>query len=319
VNISVPCLKVKMVFSKRNIPLVMFALSANPTQGARVAIHEVNADSTEWGRSCPSLESRFQNQQSRLVGAEGTAALVRSISWMRTLRRANARNCEFVTNLDLDFQAAADMADDYLRQSPCYEAAMDHTRALRERCTLEVCAHPYGNLPEEARSALEEESWAILLSENAECTPAGVEAPEVNESDEELEEELDDETDEVMEQLATQPSETSLIQNEQPIMAFAAGAFSWGIAAGLGWPVFIGAIVVGILLGMFCTHLVHMIVRIFRWIRCKVFGNSCSEYAPATWFRVLARGGCSLTGMFFGPLGLLSGFAGSAAIVGAAR
>jgi len=283
-------------------------LSANPTQGARIAVHEANADSTEWGRSCSSLESRFQNQQSRLVGAEGTAALVRSISWMRTLRRANARNCEWVTNgPGTSSEAAAEMAASYLRQSPCYEPAMAASAAAQ-------------NLPEEARVAAMEEVWAILLSENAECTSASAEAPELNESDEELEEELDDETDEVMEQLATQPSETSLIQNEQlPVV----GLWSWGFAVGLGWPFVIGSIVVGILLGMFCTHLVHMIVRIFRWIRCRVLGNSCSEYAPATWFRVLARGGCSLTGMFFGPLGLLYGTAGAvgtvAGIAGAAR
>jgi len=215
---------------------------------------------------------------------------------MRTLRRATARNCEWVANPDLDTSAAGEMAAGYLRQSPCYEPAMAASAAAQ-------------NLPEEARPAAMEEIWAILLSENAECTPVIVVSPELHESDEELEEELDDETDEVMEQLTTQPSETSLIQNEQPIQAgfVATSLFTWLFAGLGGWPIILGSIVAGILLGMVCTHLVHMIVRIFRWIRCKAFGNSCSDYAPATWFRVLARGGCSVTGMLAGPVGLVLG------------
>jgi len=268
-------------------------LSGNPTQGARVAVHEASMDSTKWGRSCSSLETRFQNQQSRLAESEGTTAMVRSISWMRTLRRANARDCEWVTNGDVDTSAAAEMAASYFRQSPCYEPAM----------AAHVAAQ---NLPEEARETAVQEAVAILLSDNEGCTPAIVEAPELNASEEELEEEMDDQSDGLLEELATVPSETSLIQQAQnPVLLF--GAWSWALASVGGWPVIIGSIVVGILLAMFCNALVHMIVRIFRWIRCKVFGNSCSEYAPATWVRLLAAGGCSLTGMLLGPLGLLAG------------
>ena len=283
-----------MVFSKGNMSFIILLLSGSPAQGARVAIHEASVDKTNWGRSCSSLETRFQNQQSRLAESEGNTALVRSVSLMRTLRRANARECEWSTNGDVDTSAAAGMAANYFRQSPCYQPSVAAYTAAQ-------------NLPEEERENAMADAVAILLSENDECAPSAGEAPEMNESDEELEEEMDDETDQVMEELATVPSETSLIQQDQPGAILVTGYFSWFFAAAGGWPVIIGSIVVGILLAMFCSTLVHMIVRIFRWIRCKIFGNSCSEYAPATWVRLLVGGGCSLTGMLLGPLGLVFG------------
>merc|ERR1719215_2581786 len=54
-----------------------------------------------------------------------------------------------------------------------------------------------------------------------------------------------------------------------------------------GWPFVIAAMLVGLLMGMLCNTVAHMIMRIFRCIRCKAFGSSCSEYSSAGWAQVL--------------------------------
>jgi len=265
----------------------LLLLTATSTEGARVANHE----STEWGRSCASLETRFHNQQTRLAESESTTALVRSISLMRTLRRANARDCEWATSGEVDTSVAAEMAARQFRQTPCYEPARDALNAAQ-------------SLPEEEREHAMEVAVTILLSDEEGCAPLEVEAPDLNDSDDDLEGELDDDTDEMMEALASSPS-ASLMQQEQPILSAIYGG--WASAFLGGWQLVIACIVIGLLMGLICRTAVHMIIRIFRWIRCKVFGNSCAEYSPAGWVRVLVGGGCGLTGMLLGPFGTVLG------------
>jgi len=269
---------------------LILALSGKFTDGARVALEtrELNMEETQWGRSCESLQTRFHNQQGRLAEGEGNTALIRSVSLMRTLRRANARDCEWLTNGDVDISVAAAVATRYLHQSPCYEPARGaFTRAQ--------------TLPEEEREHGVQLAMEIMLSENEGCEPQSVvEAPELNESEEMLENELDDDTDEIMEELAAS-SGTSLME-QLPINPVTIGAASWVGAVIGGWPMIIASILMAILLGMLCRSIVHMIIRIFRWIRCKLFGNSCSEYSPAGWLRVLVTGGCGLTGTLMAPI-----------------
>ena len=85
----------------------------------------------------------------------------------------------------------------------------------------------------------------------------------------------------------------------------------------MGWsfalsslPVFIGAVLGAIVFGLLCNLLGHTLVRIFRYIRCKMFGSSCSEYAPATWARALIGVGCGITGVAAGPLTAVLGLQG---------
>jgi len=278
-----------MAFSKGSMSLVILALSGSPAQGARIAVHEGSEDTTQWGRSCAYLETRFQNQQIRLAESDGTTALVRSVGLMRTLRRA--RNCEWVTSGDVDISAASQMAANYFHQSPCYEPSMAAYTAAQ-------------NLPEEEQENAMQDAVAILLSDQEGCAPPTAAAPELNESEEELEEEIDNETDEILEELATASPESSLIQQENPILI---GAFSWGLAGLASWPVIIASILVGILMGLFCNTLIHLIIRIFRWLRCRMFGHtqSCTEYSPASWVRGLVGAGCGFTGLLFGPFGVL--------------
>lgn len=274
---------------------LILALSGKFTDGARVALEtrELNVEETQWGRSCESLQTRFQNQQGRLAEVEGNTALIRSVSLMRTLRRANARDCEWLTSGDVDISVAAAMATRYLQQSPCYEPARGaFTRAQ--------------TLPEEEREHGVQLAMEIMLSENEGCEPLSVvEAPELNESEEMLENELDDDTDEIMEELAAS-SDTSLME-QLPINPLTIGVASWGVAALGGWPMIIASILMAILLGMLCRTIVHMIIRIFRWIRCRVAGSGCSEYSPAGWVQVLVGGGCGAAGILVGPWGGLLG------------
>jgi len=268
---------------------LILVLSGKFTDGARLssATQELNMEETQWGRSCESLETRFHNQQGRLAESEGTTALIRSVSLMRTLRRANARDCEWLTSGEVDTSVAAEMATRYFKQSPCYE----HARGAYTRAQT---------LPEEEREHGMQLAVEILLTDNEGCEPPSmVQAPELNESDEMLECGLDDDTDEVMEELAAS-SGTSLMEQQFDPLTF--GAVSWFGAFVGGWPMIIASIVMAILLGMLCRTLVHMIIRIFRWIRCRLFGNSCSEYSPAGWLQVLVSGGCGLAGILMGPV-----------------
>jgi len=278
---------------KGNLSFLILALSGKVTEGARVVseARELNVEKTQWGRSCASLETRFQNQQGRLAESEGTTALVRSVSLMRTLRRANARDCDWATNGEVDTSVAAGMATRYFQQSPCHGPARDAYIAAQ-------------TLPEEERENAMQVAVTILLSEEEGCAPLMVEAPDLNDSDEDLEEELDNDSDEAMEELAAS-SGASLMQQEQP-NPFQVVAIGWAVVS-THWALVIAAIVVGILMGMLCRSLVHMIIRIFRWIRCRVSGNSCSEYSPAGWLQVLVGGGCTVTGIVLGPFGGILG------------
>ena len=79
-------------------------------------------------------------------------------------------------------------------------------------------------------------------------------------------------------------------------------------------PLFIGAVLGAIVFGLLCNLLGHTFVRIFRYIRCKMFGSSCSEYAPATWARALIGVGCGITGVAAGPFTAVLGFEGLGAV-----
>jgi len=280
-----------MVCLKRNLSFLILVCSGKFTEGARVAsvAQDLTVEETKWGRSCESLETRFNNQQIRLAESDGSTALIRSVSLMRTLRRANARDCEWLTNGEVDTSVAAEMAARYFQQSPCYEEARGAVTRAK-------------SLPEEEVESGMLLAVEILLTDNEECVPPSMVAtPELNESEEMLESELDDDTDEVMEELAVS-SGTSLIQ-QLPMSVAARSAFgSWIYLIGGGLPVIVAALVFGILLALFCRSLVHMLVRMFRWIRCNLSGNSCSEYSPAGWLQSLVSGGCDLAAILTGPM-----------------
>jgi hypothetical protein len=274
------------MFSK-NLCLSLALLRS--VDGARIAIETADDHQTQWGRSCASLERRFQHQQTRLTQSEGSRALVQSVSLMRTLRRANARQCE------VDTSAAAELAMTYFRQSPCWDAAYAVGSAAQE-------------LPAQERAQAEEQAWEILLSDEEGCAaPSLGEIPALTETEEELEEEMDDASDDFMEGATAEPTEASLMQEDQNPLGLAAWYSVFGYwAAGItgGWPLIIASVLFGVLMGLVCGFLVHMMVRIFRYIRCKISGNSCAEYQPATWLRALITAGCGLGGVAYGPFGL---------------
>lgn len=277
-----------------SVLLFALALGANPTQGARVATHEFDDDVAQWGRSCSSLETRFQTQGARLGEVEGTRQFMASIGVMRTLRRANARACDWVTSGEVDVTAVMQVVHSSLSSAPCYEQA---------RAAAEAAA----DLPEAERDQALDAAAVLLLSDDCEA-----EAPEpaaLDGSDDDLEEEMDDTTDEIMEDLAASEGGSSLMQAEfHPILV---PVLHWEILAVFGgWPWIVASILMGIVLGLLCRSLVHLIVRIFRWIRCSLFGRSCSEYKPATWLRRLVGGGCHVGGMLFGATGTLFSYAG---------
>jgi len=278
----------------------LFTLCAHLADSARVQVH--NQNDAGWGRTCQSLETRFTQQGSDLGELEGTRALMASISLMRTLRRANARECSWIQDEDLDVSAISELAGSYLQQSPCYE----QSRSALQASQL---------LPEDERENAVMDGLAILLSNHENCSPDGeVSEPELGDtSDETLEEEMDDTTDNIMEVMVSHP-ESSLIQQEKfnPLMALAVAPqvalASWTMAFGFGPIVFIGIILFTIVLAMFCGRVMHALVRMFRWMRCKLSGNSCEEYAPATWLQNFVRGGCAIASLTYGPAtGILLG------------
>lgn len=257
--------------------------------GARVGVH--NQGDLKWGRSCESLEGRFQQQTGRLQDVEGMRAVVTSISLMRTLRRANARECDWATSGDVDMSGFT-QALSHLREAPCYP---------QYQTAIEAARH----LPEDEQESATNEAIVLLFSQD--CGAESTDPPALDASEEEMEEEVDDTTDEIMDGLAA-AEESSLIQEDQNPLGFFYGTAFWGwLFAFESIPVLIAVILGCIVFAIFCTQLMHIIVRIFRWMRCKMFGNSCEEYAPATWVRVLITGGCSLSSLFFGPGTALAG------------
>jgi hypothetical protein len=275
----------------KSAAFIGLVLSLFSAEGSRVALHEHST--ANWGRSCESLQTRFGDQSTRLAELEGMRSMVASISILRTLRRANARECDWVQDGNLDTSAIEELAAHGLQQGPCYS---EYQAAIQ-------AAH---DLPEEEQISAANDAIVLLFSED--CSAGTPEPPELDTSDEEMEEEMDDTTDDVMEQLV-QSSESSLIQ--QPLSVGTA-ALIWTVG---GWsfalsslPLFIGAVLGAILFGLLCNLLGHTLVRIFRYIRCKMFGSSCSEYAPATWARALIGVGCGITGVAAGPFTGLLGF-----------
>ena len=283
----------------KSAAFIGLVLSLFSAEGSRVALHEHST--ANWGRSCASLQTRFGDQSTRLAELEGMRSMVASISILRTLRRANARECDWVQNGNLDTTAIQEVAVGGLQQGPCYSEYQAAIQAAQD-------------LPEEEQISAANDAIVLLFSED--CSAGTPEPPELDTSDEEMEEEMDDTTDDVMEQLV-QSSESSLIQqnhdSQQPgALSGAALATIWVVGgwhvATLSLPLFIGAVLGAILFGLLCNLLGHTLVRIFRYIRCKMFGSSCSEYAPATWARALIGVGCGITGIAAGPFTATMGF-----------
>jgi len=276
----------------KSASFIGLVLTLFPAEGSRVAVHEHS--NVNWGRSCESLQTRFTDQSTRLPELEGMRSMVASISLMRTLRRANARECAWIQNCDTT--AIQEIAARGLQQGPCYS---EYQAAIQ-------AAH---DLPEEEQVDAANEALVLLFSDD--CSAGTAQAPEINTSDEEMEEEMDDTTDEVMDQLA-QSTESSLIQqnqdSQQPIIIGTAAGTATLLIVG-GWVLafqsvafFIAAVLGAIVFGLLCNTLGHTLVRIFRYIRCKMFGNSCEEYAPGTWARALIGVSCGITGLAAGPL-----------------
>jgi len=276
----------------------LFTLCAHLTEGARVQVH--NQNDAGWGRTCESLETRFTQQGTRLRELEGTRALMGSISLMRTLRRANARECSWIQDGDVDVSAISELAGSYLQQSPCFEQSRS---AIQEA----------QNLPEEERENAVTDGLAILFSDHEDCSPDGVVPPELGDtSDDTLEEEMDDTTDNIMEVMVSH-QESSLIQEDSGPGPLCTNPLSCAFLTSLSNLIFAGAqggpiVLVGVLLFMliaalFCGAVMHALVRMFRWMRCNLSGNSCEEYAPATWLRTMVRGGCAITSLLYGPRG----------------
>lgn len=285
-----------------SVLVLALALGGNPTQGARIAVEDdtLALDSARWGRSCSSLHTRFTNQGARLGELEGSRQFIVSISVMRTLRRANARSCAWAANGAAGQAGVAQVmmaAGQALRQAPCHQQAVTALEAAQ-------------SLPEAERDQAMDAAAVLLLSDDCEAdTP---EPAELDASDDEMEEEMDDVTDEIMDGLAEASDEGASLLEEGIPSLLPRGqtglggriAFWWEHRnIGIGWQYVVGSILVGIVLGLICQALVHLLLRIFRWIRCnlgKLFGRSCSEYKPSTWLARLVGGGCHIGGIVYG-------------------
>lgn len=102
--------------------------------------------------TCDGLKTSFEDHYARLESGEHTGVLIQSITLLRTLRRANAKKCDWVENGDVDVAAASDLAGRYLRGNPCYEQAFAAMRYADSH-------------PEEEREEAMQEAMAILSSE----------------------------------------------------------------------------------------------------------------------------------------------------------
>jgi len=262
-------------------------------EGARIEEHTQNV--AGWGRTCESLQARFTQQGTNLRKVEGSKAMIGSISMMRTLRRANARECTWIQNGDVDVSALSELAGSYLQKSPCYEQSRSALQSAQD-------------LPAEQRDAALLNGLALLFSENEDCSPDNAAPADVgDEPDDVQEEDIDDTTDQLME-LAVSSQDSSLIQQPYLCTGFclvlAFSRFQWEAAgaSALTNPLFlVGLLVFSIITALFCGVVMHAIVRIFRWIRCSLTGGSCEEYAPATWLKAIVTGGCSIYGLVLGP------------------
>lgn len=258
------------------LAFLILVLSGTLAEGARVNVEDHHQ--ATWGRSCGSLKTRFTRQQAHLREVEGARAMAGSISLMRTLRRANARHCRWVESGDVDLSAIREVAADYLRQSPCASVA-------------QTAMHAAQNLPEDEKESAMAEAMVLLFSED--CTTETEEVPALDGSEEDMEEEIDDASDEIMGELSSS-SQSSLLQQEGsggyiPILG-ALHVFG-------GCPACImGVLLITVVFALVCGLIMEILVRIFRYLKCKLFHHGCHRYAPATWFRALSLTGCAFIG-----------------------
>lgn len=266
---------------------ILIGLLVSSVEGARVTVQDEY--SAGWGRSCDSLKGRLQRQQANLPGKEGTRALVAAVSVMRTLRRANARECSWANDGTVDTGAITDQAFSYLAQSPC---------APQVSAALNAANDLSGAEKEAAQNA----AILMLFDDGEGCSSEAADGPELDDAASDgMEEEMDETTDEIVESISDS-SESSLIQEEvNPFQLIRASAVTWQVSFFAGLPVFLGTILFSIVMSMACGMLIHMLVRIFRFLRCKIFGRSCAEYAPATWFKRLVKIGCTVVSGIYGP------------------
>jgi len=232
------------------------------------------------GAAPDSIHTRLQEQQSRLaeLSPGSMRSMFASISIMRTMRRANARNCSFVSDPDLDTSEMSRFAAASLRQSPCYEAA---TAAMADA----------QNLPEEEREDAVGSAMMMLLSST--CTAESQEEPEWSSpTEEQIEEEIDLETDQILDDLSSESGSSLLQTNFIP----------FEIAIVLGWIFF------GVLIAIACGFIMMFIWRALKWLGCAMTrgGSACYEEAAPTWLRYMLTGGtavvCAASGVQGGLL-----------------
>lgn len=292
---------------------VFLLLSGTPIQASRVAVvgdHQfaetmVATHSTSWGRSCDSLQTRFHNQQARVVQAEGMRSVMATVSFLRTLRRANSRNCEWIHDPNLDMSALRQVAGQQLRQSRCYAEANATMEAARDSSAAE-------------REAVTQNAMLILLSDAEDCSIPEEDSKEMNAvsavSEDEMEEEIDADTDSIFDSLSDEGS-ASLLQLEQSPFSYTILPFVDRIGRLLGATsrntggdivLFVGMFLIMICWGILCGFLMEFIRQALRWIRCSMSSGddtafeACSGAPPASWFRHVVRAGCTAVGAFLG-------------------
>lgn len=259
--------------------LAFFLLSATPVRGHRLAVdveeHELAAFekhevASTWGRSCDSIQNRFQQQQSGMADIEPDSmrSVFASISLLRTIRRANARNCSFIQDPNVDTSGASHLAAASLRRSPCYEAANEAVRAAQE-------------LPEEERDDAVASAMVMMLSST--CTAESGEAPELSSpSEEEIEEGIDEATDQILDDLSVEP-ESSLLQTNNGFVIATDVTFI------IGWILF------GLAIAVLCGYLMQFIWNSLKWLRCAMTHSgevsACYDAEAPTWLRYLLTGG----------------------------
>jgi len=282
---------------------VFLLLSGSPIQASRIATVEdhrstetiTDTHAMSWGRSCESLQTRFQNQQTRMVQSEGMRNVLVTVSFLRTLRRANARSCDWVHDPNIDMSALKQVASTQLQQSRCYDAASATVEAARD-------------LSEDEREVVSRNAMLILLSENDDCSINEDSDDGFNpEPEDEMEEALDEDTDLIYDALSEEGSPSLLQEGQSPvastIMPFMIrlGRMIGGYAGG-DIALWVGMFIVMIIWGILCGYLMEFIRRALRWIRCSMTGGdeTCFGAPPAAWFRHVVRGACVVIGGFFG-------------------
>lgn len=267
----------------------LLLLSASPVRASRVAVLQEHRVASTWGRSCDSIQNRFQQQQSGLaeVSPGSMRSVLASVSTLRTLRRANARNCSFIHDPDLDMSGLSQLAAASLRQSPCYEAA-NATMAAAQ------------SLPAEEREDAMASAMVMLLSST--CTAESQQEPELNSpTEDEMEEDMDESTDQILDELTAQ-SESSLLQTNNGYIIPASVTFV------------IGCILFGLALAVLCGYLMQFIWRALKWVGCAITRggadpSACYEEEAPVWLRYLLTGGsaalCAVGGFYGGGLSSL--------------